>query len=124
MSCPCGLTREECIVIHHRVTLVGGKCQNPLADGSDGVCGRALGAVLGKPPGVVRWGEPPGVRVPFAHGGVANCGTMYCRALCRHNPLLGGVVIRAKFKFKFSNLKFLLQIGIPQDHIKKFSQKT
>ena len=49
--------------------------------------------VLGKPPGVVRWGEPPGVRVPFAHGGVSNGGPNPTRGLCRHNPLLGGVVI-------------------------------
>ena len=44
MSCPCGLTREEVIVIRDCVPLVGGKCLNPLSDGSDGVCGRALGA--------------------------------------------------------------------------------
>ncbi len=49
MSCPCGLTKEEVKDFDQRtglerVPLVGGKCQNPLADGSDGICGRALGA--------------------------------------------------------------------------------
>jgi hypothetical protein len=46
MSCPCGLTKEEVIDLDRRdrVHLIGGKCQNPLADGSDGVCGKALGA--------------------------------------------------------------------------------
>ena len=54
MSCPCGLTREIVIDLYQRnlFPLIGGKCQNPLADGSDGVCGRALGAH------------------PFSHGGV------------------------------------------------------
>ena len=27
-----------------RVPLVGGKCQNPLADGAEAVCGKSLGA--------------------------------------------------------------------------------
>jgi hypothetical protein len=46
MSCPCGLTKEEVLEVaeKHGVPLIGGKCQNPLADGSDGVCGKALGA--------------------------------------------------------------------------------
>ena len=49
MSCPCGLTKEEVKDFDRRtglerVPLVGGKCQNPLADGSDGVCGKGLGA--------------------------------------------------------------------------------
>jgi hypothetical protein len=45
-SCPCGLTKDEVQFLHceNQVLLVGGKCQNPLADGSDGVCGKALGA--------------------------------------------------------------------------------
>ena len=44
--CRCGLTKEEVIDLDQRdrVLLVGGKCQNPLADGTEGVCGRALGA--------------------------------------------------------------------------------
>ena len=46
MSCPCGLSQERVLEVaeKHGVPLVGGKCQNPLADGSDGICGRALGA--------------------------------------------------------------------------------
>jgi hypothetical protein len=46
MFCPCGLTKEDVIVVAEKlgVPLIGGKCQNPLADGSDGVCGKALGA--------------------------------------------------------------------------------
>ena len=46
MSCLCGLTKEDVIDLDRRdrVHLIGGKCQNPLADGSDGVCGKALGA--------------------------------------------------------------------------------
>ena len=46
MSCPCGLSKERVIDLDQRdrVPLVGGRCQNPLADGSAGVCGRALGA--------------------------------------------------------------------------------
>ncbi len=46
MSCPCGLTKAVVLKVaeKHGVPLVGGKCQNPLADGSDGVCGKALGA--------------------------------------------------------------------------------
>ncbi len=48
-SCPCGLTKEEVKDFDHRtgferVALIGGKCQNPLADGCDGICGKALGA--------------------------------------------------------------------------------
>ena len=57
MSCPCGLTKEEVIDLdkRERVPLVRGRCQNPLADGSDGICGKALGAhplqqVQGKQP--------------------------------------------------------------------------
>jgi hypothetical protein len=49
MSCPCGLTKEEVKDFDQRkglerVPLIGGKCQNPLADGSEGICGRPLGA--------------------------------------------------------------------------------
>jgi hypothetical protein len=49
MSCPCGLTKEEVKDFDkrtgvERVPLVGGKCQNPLANGADGICGKALGA--------------------------------------------------------------------------------
>jgi hypothetical protein len=46
MSCPCGLTKEEVLEVarKHGVPLAEGKCQNPLADGSDGKCGKALGA--------------------------------------------------------------------------------
>jgi len=46
MSCPCGLTQSVVLEVaeKHGVTLVGGKCQNPLADGTEGICGRALGA--------------------------------------------------------------------------------
>ncbi len=49
MSCPCGLTKEEVKDFDRRtglerVPLLGGKCQNPLANGDEGVCGRALGA--------------------------------------------------------------------------------
>jgi hypothetical protein len=46
MSCPCGLTKAEVLEVaeKHGVPLVAGKCQNQLADGSDGVCGKALGA--------------------------------------------------------------------------------
>jgi hypothetical protein len=46
MSCLCGLTKEDVIDLdrRERVPLIGGKCQNPLADGSDGICGKALGA--------------------------------------------------------------------------------
>ena len=45
-SCPCGLTQEIVLEVaeKHGVPLDGGKCQNPLADGTEGVCGRALGA--------------------------------------------------------------------------------
>lgn len=46
MSCPCGLFQEIVIDLDRRdrVPLLAGKCQNPKADGSDGVCGRPLGA--------------------------------------------------------------------------------
>ena len=44
--CPCGLNKEEVFDLdkRDRVPLVGGKCQNPLANDSDGICGKALGA--------------------------------------------------------------------------------
>eukprot|EP01035_Chromulina_nebulosa_P030054 gene30054-39913_t len=49
MSCPCGLTKGEVKDFDQRtglerVPLLAGRCQNPLADGSEGVCGKALGA--------------------------------------------------------------------------------
>ena len=46
MSCPCGLTQDNVKFLHieNQVRLVGGKCQNPFTDGSDGICGKALGA--------------------------------------------------------------------------------
>jgi hypothetical protein len=46
MSCPCGLSQDRVVDLDQRdrVPLIGGKCQNPLADGSDGICGKALGA--------------------------------------------------------------------------------
>jgi hypothetical protein len=46
MSCPCGLSQDTVLEVaeKHGVPLIGGKCQNPLADGSDGICGKALGA--------------------------------------------------------------------------------
>jgi hypothetical protein len=46
MPCPCGLSQDRVIDLdtRDRVPLVGGRCQNPLADGSDGICGKALGA--------------------------------------------------------------------------------
>ena len=46
MSCPCGLTRREVVELADKkyVPLVAGKCQNPLADGADGICGRSIGA--------------------------------------------------------------------------------
>ena len=49
ISCPCGLTKEEVKDFDRRtglerVPLIGGKCQNPLANGKEGVCGMALGA--------------------------------------------------------------------------------
>jgi hypothetical protein len=45
-SCPCGLTKDDVKFLHseNQVLLVGGKCQNPYIDGSDGICGKALGA--------------------------------------------------------------------------------
>lgn len=46
MSCPCGLSKEEVLDLdkRDRVPLVGGKCQSPLANGDEGICGKALGA--------------------------------------------------------------------------------
>ncbi len=46
VPCPCGLTKAEVVDLdtRDRVPLVGGKCQNPHADGTEGVCGKALGA--------------------------------------------------------------------------------
>ena len=46
MTCPCGLSLEIVLEVarYHNVPLVVGKCQNPLADGTEGICGRALGA--------------------------------------------------------------------------------
>ena len=46
MPCPCGLSREMVFDLdkRDRVPLVGGKCQNPLADGAEAVCGKSLGA--------------------------------------------------------------------------------
>lgn len=47
MSCPpCGLTQSIVLDLdqRNRVPLVEGKCQNPLANGTEGICGRALGA--------------------------------------------------------------------------------
>eukprot|EP01038_Epipyxis_sp_PR26KG_P009566 gene9566-12884_t len=46
-SCPCcGLTQEKVLLVadKYNLPLIGGKCQNPLADGTDRVCGKALGA--------------------------------------------------------------------------------
>ncbi len=44
MSCPCNLSQEKIIQLKDVVRLDGGFCQHPRADGSSGVCGRALGA--------------------------------------------------------------------------------
>ena len=46
MHCPCGLSREMVVDLdtRDRVRLVKGKCQNPSADVSDEICGKALGA--------------------------------------------------------------------------------
>lgn len=49
MATPCNLTREEVKYYNERtgedrVPLIRNICQNPRADGSDGVCGSALGA--------------------------------------------------------------------------------
>lgn len=46
MTCPCGLNQERVVDLDKRgrVYLVGGKCQNPVADGCDGICGKALRA--------------------------------------------------------------------------------
>ena len=35
---------EKFLHSENQVLLVGGKCQNPLADGSDDICGNTLGA--------------------------------------------------------------------------------
>jgi hypothetical protein len=48
-ACPCNLTKEEVKYFNERtgedrVPLSRNICQNPRADGSDGVCGKALGA--------------------------------------------------------------------------------
>ena len=42
MSCPCGLNKDEVRFLHseNQVLLVGGICQNPFADGSEGICGK------------------------------------------------------------------------------------
>eukprot|EP01031_Cornospumella_fuschlensis_P032844 gene32844-39715_t len=44
--CPCNLTQDQVLDLDRRdrVVLVSGLCQNPRADGADGVCGLALGA--------------------------------------------------------------------------------
>jgi|LakMenEpi03Aug12_release.lakeMendotaPanAssembly.Ray.scaffolds.fasta_scaffold1550861_1 hypothetical protein len=50
MATPCNLSKEDVekyndrIGRHDHVPLIGNICQNPRADGSSGVCGRALGA--------------------------------------------------------------------------------
>ncbi len=46
MSCTCGLNQDEVRFLHseNQVLLVGGNCQNPFADGSEGICGKPLGA--------------------------------------------------------------------------------
>lgn len=46
MLCPCGLTKEEVRELNSlgSVPLLSGRCQNPRADDSPGVCGKALGA--------------------------------------------------------------------------------
>ena len=44
--CRCGLTKDD-VQEYHRddsVPMIGGRCQNPRADESPGVCGMALGA--------------------------------------------------------------------------------
>lgn len=50
-GCPCNLSREEVLKLAdedlfdgERVAIVKGFCQNPKADGSEGVCGKPLGA--------------------------------------------------------------------------------
>ncbi len=37
-ACPCGLTKQEVIQLHHRVPAVDGFCRHP--NGEGGVCGR------------------------------------------------------------------------------------
>ena len=46
MPCPCGLNKDGVRFLHseNQVLLVGGICQNPFADGSEGICGKTLGA--------------------------------------------------------------------------------
>jgi hypothetical protein len=46
MSCPCGLSRTEVLEVTEKrgVRLVAGRSRNPLADGTDGTSGKALGA--------------------------------------------------------------------------------
>ena len=45
-TCPCVLNKDEVRFLHseNQVLLVGGICQNPLADDSEGICGKPLGA--------------------------------------------------------------------------------
>ena len=44
--CPCGLSQDRVLEVaeKHGVPLLAGRCQNPLADGTEGTCGKALGA--------------------------------------------------------------------------------
>jgi hypothetical protein len=44
--CPCGLTKTVVLDLdaRDRVQLIAGICQNPRADGSGALCGKALGA--------------------------------------------------------------------------------
>ena len=46
MSCPCNLFRNEVFELDRRdlVKLIGGRCQNLLANGEEGVCGQAIGS--------------------------------------------------------------------------------
>ena len=47
MSCPCGLSKEEVLDLDKRGRIIldrRGRCQNSLANGDEGICGRALGA--------------------------------------------------------------------------------
>ena len=46
MPCPCGLSRREVLEVaeKHNVPILEGTYQNPLADGTDGICGNAIGA--------------------------------------------------------------------------------
>jgi hypothetical protein len=45
LLCPCRLSKEDVLDLDRRdrVPLLRGYCQNPRADGADGVCGMALG---------------------------------------------------------------------------------